>query len=168
MAASTEGFFSFPNPVNDVATRCTAGVIAVVGVIAIALQQPWLAAVLAYGFVARVAAGPRLSPLALVVTRVVVPRLHLPFRPVPGPPKRFAQAIGAFVTVLATISWFGLSFAAGTYALLGLLVVFATLEAALGLCVGCKIFAVLMRHGVIPEDVCAECNDLSLRRAPTA
>jgi hypothetical protein len=39
----------------------------------------------------------------------------------------------------------------------------ATLEAALGFCLGCKVFAVLMRLGLIPDDVCAECNDLSLR-----
>ena len=39
----------------------------------------------------------------------------------------------------------------------------AFLEAAFGLCLGCKVFAVLMRVGVIPESVCEECNDLSLR-----
>jgi hypothetical protein len=44
-----------------------------------------------------------------------------------------------------------------------LLVVAATLEAALGFCLGCKVFALLMRAGLIPEGVCAECNDLSLR-----
>ena len=48
-------------------------------------------------------------------------------------------------------------------ALIFLLVVFATLESTIGLCVGCKVFAVLMRVGVIPEEVCAECADLSLR-----
>lgn len=163
--AQPVGFFSFPNPVNDVATRVTAGCIAVIGLVAIVFQQPWLAAVLAYGFVARVAAGPRLSPLALLVTRVVVPRFHLPVRPTAGPPKRFAQAIGATVTLLATLCYFAFGWAAAAYALLAILVVFATLESTLGLCVGCKIFGVLMRAGVIPEDVCAECNDLSLRSA---
>ena len=46
---------------------------------------------------------------------------------------------------------------------LGILVVAATLEAAFGYCLGCRIFAVLMRIGVIPEDVCAECNDITAR-----
>jgi hypothetical protein len=26
--------------------------------------------------------------------------------------------------------------------------------------VGCKVFALLMRAGVIPDDVCEECNDI--------
>jgi len=38
----------------------------------------------------------------------------------------------------------------------------ATLESVFGLCLGCKMFAVLMRIGVIPESVCDRCNDLSL------
>jgi hypothetical protein len=29
---------------------------------------------------------------------------------------------------------------------------------------GCKVFALLMRAGVIPASVCEECNDLGLRR----
>ena len=44
-----------------------------------------------------------------------------------------------------------------------MLVVFAILESVLGLCVGCKVFALLMRVGVIPQSVCEECNDLTLR-----
>jgi hypothetical protein len=53
-----------------------------------------LLAPLAYGFVARVLTGPTLSPLGQLVTRVVTPRLPVAPRPVPGPPKRFAQGIG--------------------------------------------------------------------------
>ena len=36
----------------------------------------------------------------------------------------------------------------------------ASLEAFVGYCLGCKIFALLMRTGVIPESVCEECNDI--------
>ena len=32
-------------------------------------------------------------------------------------------------------------------------------------CLGCKVFAALMRVGVIPASVCEACNDLSLARA---
>jgi hypothetical protein len=39
----------------------------------------------------------------------------------------------------------------------------ALLEAALGFCVGCKMFSGLMRLGVIPESVCVECSDISAR-----
>ena len=46
---------------------------------------------------------------------------------------------------------------------LGLLIVAASLEAFVGLCLGCKVFAVLMRFGVIPEEVCEACNNVGLR-----
>ena len=39
----------------------------------------------------------------------------------------------------------------------------ASLEAFVGLCLGCKIFGVLMRFGLIPEDVCEECNNVGAR-----
>jgi hypothetical protein len=39
----------------------------------------------------------------------------------------------------------------------------AGLESILGYCVGCKVFGLLMRAGLVPETVCAECADISLR-----
>jgi hypothetical protein len=153
-------FFSFPNPVNDVATRITASVIVLIAGTALAFRLPWLVAVLAYGFVVRTLAGPRLSPLALLVTRVVVPKLGLAVRPVAGPPKRFAQSIGAVVTLTGTICYFGFGLADVTYGLLGLLATFAFLEAAFGLCVGCKLFGLGMRLNLVPAQVCAECENI--------
>src|ERR1700760_2514382 len=38
----------------------------------------WLTAVIAYGFIARVATGPTLSPLGQLATRVLAPRLGAP------------------------------------------------------------------------------------------
>jgi Domain of unknown function (DUF4395) len=90
----SSSWFSFPNPVNEVSARLVAGGVVVLSALAIALNQPWLIAVIAYGFVARVLAGPKLSPLAQLVTRVT-PRLGLTPRPVPGPPKRFRGRLGA-------------------------------------------------------------------------
>jgi hypothetical protein len=40
------------------------------------------------------------------------------------------------------------------------LLLFAALEAVFALCLGCKVFALLMRAGVVPEEVCAECSDI--------
>jgi hypothetical protein len=39
----------------------------------------------------------------------------------------------------------------------------ALLEAAFGLCLGCLAFGALMRAGLIPEEVCVACADVSLR-----
>ena len=101
--------------------------------------------------------GPRLSPLGLLVTRVVSPRLPFAERPVPGPPKRFAQAIGAVFSVTALVLVLVLGPKTAGYVVLGGLLVAASLEAFAGLCLGCKAFALLMRAGVIPEEVCERC-----------
>jgi Domain of unknown function (DUF4395) len=149
--------FSFPNPVNETSARIVAGSVGVIAVLAIAFQQGWLLPVLAYGFVARVLAGPTLSPLALVATRIVTPRLHVTHRYSPGPAKRFAQAIGAVFTLTATLLWFAAGEHLAALALAGLLAVFASLEAAFGFCLGCRAFYLGMRLGLVPAHVCEDC-----------
>ena len=148
---------SFPNPVNETSARLVAGAVAVLAVIAIAFQQGWLLPVLAYGFLARSLTGPKLSPLGLVATRVVTPRLHVTHRYSPGPAKRFAQAIGAAFTVAATLTWYAAGEHTAALALVGLVAVFASLEAAFGLCVGCRVFYLGMRAGLVPPHVCEDC-----------
>jgi hypothetical protein len=147
---------SFPNPVNETSARLVAGTVAVIAVFALAFQQGWLIPVLAYGFVARALTGPRLSPLALVATRVVTPRLPFEHRFSPGPAKRFAQAVGAAFTLTATAVYFT-GFHVEAWALVGTCALFASLEAGFGLCVGCKAFFLGMRLGLVPPSVCEEC-----------
>lgn len=159
---------SFPNPVNEVAARVVATGVVVLGLAAIALQQPWLSIVLAAGFLLRVLAGPRLSPLAILATRVIVPRLPFRAKLVPGPPKRFAQAIGLLFSAGAALLSVVLGLDTAAFAVLGALVVAAGLEAFAGLCLGCRAFALLIRVGVIPEEVCERCNDIRGGRRPTA
>jgi hypothetical protein len=149
--------FSFPNPVNETSARLVAGPVAVVALLTIAFQQGWLIPVLAYGFVARTLTGPKLSPLGLVATRFVTPRLQVPHRYSPGPAKRFAQAIGAVFTVTATILYYAAGQHTAAFALVGVIVVFASLEAAFGLCVGCKTFYLGMRLGLVPPSICEDC-----------
>jgi Domain of unknown function (DUF4395) len=155
------GLLSFPNPVNEVAARVVAAGVVVLSVSAIALQQPWLTAVIAYGFIARVASGPTLSPLGQLATRVIAPRLPVAPRPVAGPPKRFAQGIGATLSVTAATLALGFGADTAAYALLGALVVAATLESVFGLCLGCRAFALLMRAGAIPPAVCEQCANIA-------
>jgi hypothetical protein len=151
----------FPRVINEKAARTVAAVVALTGAVALATGAHWLLVPLAYGFWARVLTGPRLSPLAQLATKVVAPRLGPP-REVAGPPKRFAQGMGAAMTTLG-VAALALGWTTVTVVLLALLVTAATLEAALGLCIGCKAFAGLMRAGLIPETVCVECADISGR-----
>ena len=127
-------------------------------VVALAFQQGWLLPVLAYGFVARALTGPTLSPLARLATEVVTPRLPVAHRYAPGPAKRFAQAIGAVFTTAASLTWY----LAGSHLVASILVaviaVFASLEAGFGLCVGCRVFFVGMRVGLVPPQICDECS----------
>ena len=127
--------------------------------------QTWLVAVLAYGFVARVLTGPTLSPLGRVVTDVITPRLPFAARPTAGPPKRFAQGIGATLSTAAVVAHFGFGSVTVANVLVAMILVAASLEAFVGFCLGCTIFRGLMRLGVIPETVCEACNNLQLRHA---
>jgi hypothetical protein len=159
-APARERLLSFPNPVNEVAAQLVALGVVLMATSALVLDLRWMTLVLAYGFVARVLTGPKLSPLGQLVTRVVVPRLSIAPRLVAGPPKRFAQGIGATCTVLSAVLAYGFDQWGAAQVLLGAVVVAASLEAFLGFCLGCKAFALLMKAGIIPEDVCDRCNDI--------
>jgi hypothetical protein len=151
--------FIFPNPVNEKAARVVAGVVAVAGLTILATGWYWLLIPVTYGFWARVLTGPTLSPLA----RAAMKLMARDPKHVPGPPKRFAQGMGAAMTSIATILWLtGSTTAAGVF--VALLVIAATLESVFAICLGCHVFAGLMRLGVVPEAVCAECANLTLAR----
>ena len=82
---------------------------------------------------------------------------------VAGPPKRFAQAMGVAFSTTALVLWFGFHLAAATWVVVGLLATAALLESAFAICLGCIAFGYLMRAGVIPDEVCVACADISLR-----
>ena len=158
--------FEFPAIVNEKAARVVAGLVVLVAALALLTGWLWLSAVLAVGFALRVASGPRFDPFGQLATKVIAPRLGEPVM-VPGPPKRFAQAIGLVLTLVAT-GFLVAGLPVVTTALLGILLVFATLESALGFCAGCYAFGLLMRAGLVPEETCAACNDISLRQRQPA
>ena len=160
-------FFSFPNPVNEDAARLVAFGVLVMAVATIVFDQPWMLLVIGYGFVARVLTGPKLSPLGRLVTTLVVPALRRPPKLVPGPPKRFAQGMGAVFSLSAIVLHFGFGATGAAYLVLGAIIIAASLEAFAAICLGCLVFARLMRAGVIPTSACEACNDpmaLSRRR----
>jgi len=159
--------FSFPNPVNEYAARLVAAGVVVLSVVTVTTHQHWLLVPLAYGFLARVLTGPRLSPLGLVVTRVVVPRLALAPRFVPGPPKRFAQFMGLTFSATAAVLALGLHLERAADAVLLALIAAASLEAFAGFCLGCRVFAIGMRVGLIPASICEACDNIQARLQPS-
>lgn len=165
MTESKDPFFSFPHPINSYVARWVAGGVVLMAIATIALDQPWIMPIMAYGFIARVAAGPRLSPLAMFVTKVIQPAIGHPTKFVPGPPKRFAATIGVAFTVTATVLHFGFGLTGIAYGVLGALIFAAGLEFVFGLCLGCQFFNIMMRIGILPESVCEDCADFTRRQA---
>src|SRR5438477_13046429 len=94
--------FSFPSPVNEKAARVVAGVVLATVIVILATGAYWLLIPLAYGFWARVLTGPTLSPLGWTAQNVLAPALGAK-KPVPGPPKRFAQGMGAVFSTAALV-----------------------------------------------------------------
>lgn len=154
--------FSFPHPVNEKAARIVAGVVLVTVVLILITTWYWLLIPLAYGFWARVLTGPKLSPLGWTAQNVIAPRLGEK-KPVAGPPKRFAQALGAAMSTAALVLALIVGSHSAADVVLILLACAAALESLAGYCLGCKVFSLLMRAGLIPETVCAECADVSAR-----
>ena len=146
--------FGFPETVNETAARVVAAGVVSIAALTLVSGQGWLLVPLVYGFAARVLTGPKLSPLGLVATRVVAPRLAGPHRQAPGAPKRFAQGIGLAVSSVAAIAWVAGYGGVATAALAGLIFA-AGLEAGLGLCLGCAAYRRLFG--------CPDCDDITAR-----
>ncbi len=150
--------FGFPDPVNETSARLVAAGVVAQAVLFLVLREGWILLPLTYGFAARVATGPTLSPLGQVVTRFVTPLVERRFgvrsRQVPGPPKRFAQGIGLAFTLGASVAWVtGATWVA--VLLIGGLAVAAGLEAAFAICLGCIAYAAIWG--------CDDCDDISER-----
>ena len=92
--------------------------------------------------------SPRTHPWAVLFRRVVRPRLAPPTELEDPRPPRFAQGVGLFVTSLglvlhlAGVPW-ALSIAAA------LAFVAAFLNAVFGLCLGCQLYLLLQRAGIV-------------------
>ncbi len=155
----------FPNPVNEKAARTVAAGVLLLSGLTLGLSLTagagwlWLTVPIALGFIARLLTGPRLSLLGQLATKVIAPRLG-PAKLVAGPPKRFAQGIGALVTTTA-LAVLALGHPGVTQVLLGLMIVAAGLESIVAICIGCTIFAALMSLGVIPAATCEACTNVS-------
>lgn len=152
----------FPNPVDEVSARLVAGGVVLLAAAYLSTGNRGVLAVLSLGFLARVLTGPKLSPLGRLVTDVVRPRLAVRPKLVPGPPKRFAQGVGAAFSVTALVLALAGAATAATV-VVAVLATFATLESVFAFCMGCTVFGWLMRAGVIPESVCESCANLALR-----
>jgi Domain of unknown function (DUF4395) len=159
--------FSFPETVDEVSARLVATGVVAMSTAYLATRSTLILGVMVYGFAARVGFGPRFSPLARLITQAIRPRLtSVASREVPGPPKRFAQAIGLAFSVTALFFALRGSTTASAVVMVGLLGA-ASLEAFAGFCAGCWAYRQIMHAGLIPADSCETCNDLTKRARKT-
>jgi hypothetical protein len=166
-AVNLRALLSFPDPVNETSARLVAAGVVAQAIVFLVVREWWVLVPLTYGFLARVATGPTLSPLGQFVTRIATPAVErrlrhrrpgFDSRQVPGRPKRFAQSIGLAFTAAASLAW-ALGAPGAALVLIGLLAAAATLEAVFAICLGCIAYSAIWG--------CADCNDISdrLRRA---
>jgi hypothetical protein len=144
----------YPTHVNERAARLNAVFVVAVVVLAWLTGSVWALPLLALGFVLRVTLGPRFSPLGRLAATLAT-RLW-PVRAVPAAPKRFAQAIGALILTTACVLAYG-GRTRAAWVVAGVVAVFATLEAALGFCMGCWVYGRLQVSGLLGPAVCVDC-----------
>ncbi len=155
---SVRHLFSFPNPVNETSARVVAFGVVVQALAFLVWREGWLLVPLVLGFGARVLTGPTMSPLGQFSVRIATPRIEQRFgvvsRRVPGPPKRFAQAVGLAFTGGAALGWL-LDATWLSVVLMVALLLAASLEAFAAVCLGCIGYSAIWG--------CDDCNDISDR-----
>lgn len=167
-SSTTASRAQYPRTLDEVSVRLVAGVVLVVALVAAATGWWWLFAPLLVDFALRTAVGPRASPVAQLVRVVVRPRVSAKPRPTAGPPKRFAAAMGTAFSAAIVVLGLTVGWTTPTWVVVAVMVLFPFLESVLGFCAGCRVFGLLMRAGVIPEEVCLDCADITRRRPSSA
>jgi len=113
-----------------------------------------LLVLLAAIFVWSAAAGVARNPWSVVFRRLIRPRLQPPTELEDAAPPTFAQGVGAFVTLIGVV----LHLAGVPYALViaaAAAFVAAFLNAAFAYCLGCQIYLLLVRAGLIRRTAAA-------------
>ncbi|MET9488398.1 DUF4395 domain-containing protein [Nocardia sp. NPDC006630] len=108
-----------------------------------------LLAVQAVVFALGAAWGPRRSPYGRVYATLVAPRVGPPAELEPVAPLRFAQLVGLLFAVLGVIGFAAGSPVAGAI-FTGFALFAAFLNAAFGICLGCKIYPLVARFKTVP------------------
>jgi len=96
-------------------------------------------------------AWPRTAPWGVLYRKLVAPRLGKPSELEDPRPPRFAQGVGLFVVgVGLVLHLFGVPWALPIAAALAFVAAF--LNAACGLCLGCQLYLLLQRVGLVGRE----------------
>ena len=131
------------NTVDEHAARIVASIAFVLAVVSLWEPASLLIALLAVDFTLRGFVNRKYSPLRFVA-KSITGALGWEPKPVYAPPKRFAAQIGSTLTIVATLLHVaGLHVAA--VVVTALLIVAASLEAGLGVCLACWVYPYVFR-----------------------
>ncbi|WP_127784178.1 DUF4395 domain-containing protein [Rhodococcus sp. X156] len=128
-----------PQQVDVRGPRCAAWISTVV-LAAVLLTGNWiLLGVQAVVFAMGAALGPRRSPYGWLYATLVAPRIGPPTELEPVAPLRFAQLVGLVFSVVGLLGYLLGAPLLGAVAT-GLALVAALLNAAFGICLGCRLY----------------------------
>jgi hypothetical protein len=118
------------------------------GLVGLAVAATTLLAVLALLFLWGAAAGIRKHPWGILFAKLVRPRIAPPTELEEAAPPTFAQGVGFVITALGVLlQLIGVPYAAVVGAALAFVAAF--LNAVFGYCLGCQIYLLLIRVGLV-------------------
>jgi hypothetical protein len=131
-------------PVDPRGVRFSAAVTTVVLVLVLISGSGWLAAAQAVVFALGAFAGLRFAPYSVLYRYLVAPRLGPPAEREAAAPVRFSQLVGFVFAAVAAVGYLtGLTALGIVFAAFAL--VAALLNAAIGYCLGCEMYALYHR-----------------------
>lgn len=133
--------------VNEIVVRMIAMQVVFLVFTAWWFQNPLISGLLVLDFGLRAFGFSRYSPLRFLAQKTVL-HFQLGYKAADEAPKKFAAAIGFFVAILLT-ALLQLHFAVSASLIGGILLLFASLEAGFGICVGCILYRQLGRFHII-------------------
>lgn len=146
----------FPEMIKEHFVRGVAVQVFLISLAVIVSGSKLLVYFLVLDFFTRVFFTPKASLMALLSRLIFSPLFRFQKKSIYASPKKFAAGIGLIMTIGAAV--FGLFDAALVVGILmGILALFAFLEAFLNFCAGCKIYGILARMNIIKDDSCPDC-----------
>lgn len=124
--------------IDEHVVRGVAAHVALLTLLAIWLSNYWIAVFLVFDFLARAVGLPKLSLLRRSSAEILE-LLNISPKPTDAGAKQFAARIGTVVTLLFLFSLLSQSLLPELL-IGGMLLVFATLEAIFGICIGCYAY----------------------------
>ncbi len=106
--------------------------------------------IILFDFIVRAFRRPELSPFA-IIGRFILSRCGIAPKPCDESPKRFALYLG-LGTTLFSLLLYSFGFTVPSYAVAGILLFCASLEALFDFCIGCRIYYALQFFKVIKYD----------------